>query len=229
MTSQAITFGRQLIDGVPVGDGITLDADGATAPIINEIDNPIISNPISNEYIGILDTGADTGGEYARALAIYPPGNSGPPEHFHPNYEERFEVVEGEFVFTVDGEPTTLSAGEELTVPAGTPHTFRNASTELATAIGEARPAGQIEAVIMTLFGLAHERKLSEDGNPRFLQAMAMTPELKDDTVFVSPPPWLQNVLATVFAPVARLAGYRATYPKYLEESFWEEHVEQPN
>jgi|GEM_PF-6346259 len=44
---------------------------------------------------------------------------------------------------------------------------------------------------------------------------MAMVPELSDDTVFTSPPPMIQNALATVLAPLARLAGHQATYPIY--------------
>lgn len=83
--------------------------------------------------------------------------------------------------------------------------------------------------MIATLFGLAHEGKLTDDGQPRFLQAMAVAPLLRDDTVFTSPLPRLQNALTTIFAPVARLVKYRATYPRHLEESFWEAHVEQPN
>ena len=39
------------------------------------------------------------------------PGNGGLPEHYHPGYEERFEALEGDFVFIVDAERTTLTEG----------------------------------------------------------------------------------------------------------------------
>ena len=183
---------------------------------------------MTEEYLGVLVRPDAVGGEYGRILELFPPGNGGPPEHYHPTYEERFEVIEGEYVFVVDGEQRTLATGDEIAVPPNTPHTYRNESSELATNIGEARPPAQIEEVITTMFGLAHEGKVGDDGDPTFLHLMTMAPELSDDTVFTSPPPVVQKVLATVFAPLARLAGHQATYPKYLEDSFWTEHVEQP-
>lgn len=223
-----VSFGRQLVDGDPIGDGITLTADGPTAAFLSDFSGPIISNPVTEEYFGVLLRPEEVDGEYGQILEFFPPGNMGPPEHYHPAYEERFEVIEGEYVFVVDGEQRTLMAGDEITVPPNTPHTYRNESTELATNIGEARPPAQIEEVITTMFGLAHEGNVGDDGEPTFLHLMTMVPELSDDTVFTSPPPAVQKALATVFAPIARLAGHQATYPKYLEDSFWEGHVEQP-
>lgn len=57
---------------------------------------------------------------------------------------------------------------------------------------------------------------------------MVMNAELADDTVFTSPPPFLQRLLSALAAPVTRRAGYRATYPEYLDASYWTERVEQP-
>jgi mannose-6-phosphate isomerase-like protein (cupin superfamily) len=229
MDSETITFGRQLVDGEPVGDGIALDVDSPTAELLEELTGPIISNPVTEEYFGVLVRPEAVDNEYGRILEFFPSGNSGPPEHYHPTYEEHFEVIEGEYVFVVDGERRTLTAGDEITVPPNTRHTYRNESSELATNIGEARPPAQIEEVVTTMFGLAHEGKVGENGEPTFLQLMTMVSELSDDTVFTSPPPLVQKALATVLAPVARLVGYKATYPKYLEDSFWETHVEQPD
>jgi hypothetical protein len=56
---------------------------------------------------------------------------------------------------------------------------------------------------------------------------MVMADELGDDTVFTSPPPVLQSVMATIFAPIGRVLGYRSQYPEYLNEAFWDAHVEQ--
>lgn len=228
MSGDTVTFGRQLINGDPVGDGITIPAGGRTADLLADRSGPVISNPVTEEYFRVLVRPKEVDGEYGRILEFFPPGNAGPPEHYHPTYEERFEVLEGEYVFIVDGEKRTLTAGDELTVLPNTPHTYRDESSELATNIGEARPPAQIEEVITKMFGLAHEGKVGDDGEPTFLHLMTMVPELSDDTVFTSPPPLVQKVLATILAPVARMAGHQATYPKYLDDSFWETHVEQP-
>lgn len=95
-------------------------------------------------------------GEYGRILEFFPPGNTGPPEHYHPTDVERFEVVEGD--------QRTLTAGDEITVPPDASHTYRNESAELVANVGEARPPAQFEAVVTTVFGLAHEGKVGDEG-----------------------------------------------------------------
>lgn len=170
MPGDTITFGRQLVDGESVGDGITIPADGHTAELLAERSGPIISNPVTEEYFCVLVRPEEVDGEYGQSQEFFPPGNAGPPELYHPTYEERFEVLEGEYVFVVDGERRTLTAGEEITVPPGTPHTYRNESDELGTNLGEARPPAQIEEVITTMFGLAHEGKVARTASqPSFI------------------------------------------------------------
>jgi quercetin dioxygenase-like cupin family protein len=61
--------------------------------------------------------------------------------HWHPG-EEIIYVLEGSLEYEIDGEPpTTLSAGEALTVPAETVHAVRNVgdgiAAELATYVVE--------------------------------------------------------------------------------------------
>lgn len=225
----SVTFGRTIVDGTPSGEGVTVDADGPTAAILSQITSPLISNPAVGEWTAVLVDGSGTDGEYERGLAIYAAENRGPPEHVHPTYEERFEVLEGTFRFVLNGEQKILTAGEQLTVPPGNPHTFSNESDDVGSCIIETRPAGDIQGVIATLSGLAHDGKLSPAGKPRFLQGLVMAHELADDTVFTSPPPALQRLFAAIGAPIARHAGYRATYSTYLDESFWTERVEQPS
>lgn len=225
---EMITFGRTLVDGTPTDDGLTLPADSPTLDVLADATGPLISNPQRGEYGAALVTAAETDGEYLRALGITPPGAQGPPEHFHPNYDEHFEVVEGEFVVEINGEPRVFQAGENLTVDAGVAHTFRNESDSYASFIVESRPAGRLDDVVQLLFGLAHDGKLPASGQPSFWQAMVMADEMGDDTVFTSPPPVVQSVMAAVFGSVGRALGYRASYPEYGDEEFWLARVEQP-
>ncbi|MFC6960735.1 cupin domain-containing protein [Halocatena marina] len=226
-TAETVTFGRTLVDGEPIDDGLTFPKDSPTVELLATATTPLFSNPQLGEYGAGLVTPEETDGAYTRGLGIFPPGADGPAEHVHPNYDETFEVVEGEFVIQLPGESRTLTAGESVTVETGTPHAFRNESESYASCIIEARPAGRLGDVIALLFGLAHDGKLTESGRPSFLQAMVMADEMGDDTVFTSPPPVVQNVLATVFSPIGRLLGYRATYPEYEDEAFWNARVEQ--
>lgn len=226
-TPATVTFGRTLVDGVPVDDGLTFPVDSPTVELLAEASSPLISNPVLGEYGAALVEAEDVDGAFMRALAITPPGAAGPAEHYHPYYDESFEVVEGEFVFEVEGDPQTLGPGESVTVEAGTEHTFRNESDSYATCVVETRPAGRLGDVVQLLYGLAHDGRLPESGRPSFLQAMVMADEMGDDTIFTSPPPEVQRLLAAVFAPLGRLMGNRAHYPAYAEDSFWEERVEQ--
>lgn len=226
MTS--ITFGRRLVDGEPVGEGVTIDVGGPAAELLRKRTSFLISNPVVGEWVVALTGGAETDGAYERGLGFYSPASRGPPDHFHPNHQERFEVVEGTFVFTIDGEDTRLGPNEAVTVPPGTPHTFRNETTDVGVFVAELRPASAVNEVIVTLAGLAHDGKLSDSGRPRFLQAILMGAALADHTAFTAPPPSIQRLFTTVLGPFARRRGYRATYPRYLDESFWETRVEQP-
>ena len=226
-----VVTGRTLDEsGDPIpGTGIEIDADGSIAAKLRERTSVLVSNPITGEWVAGLVSGDETGGEYAVGLGIFTADNDGPPAHFHVGYEELFEVVEGEFVIEQDGEEHHLSAGDRHTVPADAVHTFRNVGDRVGATVTTARPAARTFEVITTLFGMAHEGRLTADGRPGFLQGMAMTAGLADDTVFTSPPPVLTHTLAKIVAPVAHARGYRPTYEKYTREEFWTRYVEQPD
>lgn len=228
-TVESITFGRTLVNGEPVDEGLTLPVDSPTLKILKTAFSPLLSNPIRGEYGAGLVSAEETDGKYMRALALTPPGAGGPPPHYHPNYAEHFEVIEGEFVFELDGQNQMLHRGDSITVEPGRVHTFRNESDSYSTCTVEARSAGRLTDTIHLLWGLGHEDGLNSNGQPSFLQAMVMAEEMGDDTIFASPPESIQKFMVALFAPLGRLLGYSAKYPKYDEDSFWEARVEQPD
>jgi len=151
-----------------------------------------------------------------------PPGARGPAEHVHPSIEERFEVLEGEVTFRIDGRERRLGPGTSVRVSSGTPHAFRNDGDRPATMRGRTLPDSErLAEVVVTLFGLAHDGAVDDRGRPSFLQAMVMAEAAADETRFVSPPEPVQRALAGVFGPLGRAFGYRATYDRYLDEGFW--------
>ena len=225
-----ITTGRTLDQhGHPIaGTGFDYESKGQLAQLLNQRISPLFSQPITGEWIFALILSKDTRGEFERGVVIFRPGNSGPPEHIHPAYDEHFDIVQGEFIFKIDGKERRAAAGEKLVVRKGTPHTFRCVSDSHGVVIGETRPAARIGEVIATLFGLAHEGALTPRGQPKFLQAMVIGSEYADDTVFTNPPPGIAISVARTLAPVDRMLGYRPTYAKYAEEAWWNARVEQP-
>lgn len=48
----------------------------------------------------------------------------GPPLHLHPNQDEIFFIVQGEYLFQVGDEKHTLKAGDTIFLPRTVPHTF---------------------------------------------------------------------------------------------------------
>jgi quercetin dioxygenase-like cupin family protein len=66
--------------------------------------------------------------------------NAPPIRHWHPG-EEIIYVLEGTLEYEIDGQPTTVSAGEALMVPAEAVHAVRNVgngnAAELATYVVE--------------------------------------------------------------------------------------------
>lgn len=210
------------------GSGIELDTGGPTAKLLQQVTTPLFSNPITGEIAGVLAFPEETNGEYMKGILISPAGASGPPEHFHPSYVEEFTIIEGEFIFLHNKELIFLKTGDKLSVQANEPHTFRPADKyKVNTFVVVARPPGLLTELVKTLYGLAHEGKLNKNGEPGFLQAMALTKSLSNDTVFTKPPPMVQKIMASIFAPIASLRGYQAIYPEYIDESFWLKRVEQ--
>jgi quercetin dioxygenase-like cupin family protein len=225
---EVVTTGRTLDErGEPItGSGFEIDPEGDVAEKLRERTGPLVSNPVSQEWVTELVPPEETDNESHSALYVI--SGAGPPEHYHVGYEESFEVLTGELTVLVEGRPRRVSAGESHTVPAGTVHKPRYDGDEFAAAIGTIRPAGDTLRLLMTVFGLTHEGKVRDSGRPGFLQGLVLTDGFADDTVFVSPPPAVTIPLATVLAPIGRRFGYRSTYSKYERSEFWERHVEQP-
>ena len=225
-----MTTGRTLDGrGQPIdGTGFAYHSDGRLAELLARRNSPLFSQPVTGEWVFGLLSRTDTRGEFERGVGVFPPGNAGPPEHFHPTYEEHFDIVQGEFIFTIGGEERRGGAGDQLLIPNGTAHTFRCVGEGYGVAIVETRPAARTGEVIATLFGMAHEGALTPQGQPKFLQAMVIGSEYADDTVFTRPSPAIAIPIAKILAPIGRLLGYRPTYAKYLDEGFWIARVEQP-
>jgi quercetin dioxygenase-like cupin family protein len=77
--------------------------------------------------LGMLETvkisGEDTGGAYG-LLEVEARAGDGSPWHVHPDEDEWFYVLEGEFTVYVDDTRLSLPAGSFAFGPKGVPHTF---------------------------------------------------------------------------------------------------------
>jgi hypothetical protein len=80
----------------------------------------------------------------------------------------------------------------------------------------EVEPAARFEAALRNGFGLAQDGKTDARGMPNLLQLALLAREFDDVIRYTSPPRFVQRILFGVLAPVARLCGYRGSYPEYL-------------
>ena len=142
------------------------------------------------------------------------------PDHFHPLQEERFQVVRGAPIFRIEGQERPAEPGEAVTVPVGVSHIFRNGGPEELQMISEYRPGlKSVEIFFATFFGLASDGKLTRRGRPPLLQSVLTLWELRDYLVVTRPPPVVQRLLFPPLAAIARLRGYRPSYPEHRDGS----------
>jgi quercetin dioxygenase-like cupin family protein len=88
--------------------------------------------------------GKDTDGDIAIFEQIGSTPNGGPPLHIHPNQDEKFYVIEGEYHFQVGEDKYELKSGDLIFLPRGVKHAFIQRS-EKGKLIITYQPAGKIE------------------------------------------------------------------------------------
>jgi quercetin dioxygenase-like cupin family protein len=88
-----------------------------------------------------LATAAETAGRCLTMEATYPAQTTYPPEHFHPEQEERFLVLDGALTVRLDGVSRRYGVGESFVVPRGVAHTMHNAEPGETRVRWEIRPA----------------------------------------------------------------------------------------
>ena len=172
---------------------------------------------MTGETVVFCKTGTDAKGDLLQFDMYVEPQGVAAAEHIHPRQTEHFLVHDGRLELRSEGEETTLEAGQEVTIPPGVPHVWRNSGTAELHVTVELRPGGRFDAFLTSLFGLARAGKTDEQGMPGLLQIAVMMQKY-DDVIYPRRPPRpLQKILFALLAPVARRLGYEADHP-YSEE-----------
>jgi quercetin dioxygenase-like cupin family protein len=134
------------------------------------------------------------------------------PNHFHPQSEERWQVVNGDVEFTVGGRTHRPKPGEQLVVAPGVRHWFINAGHDTAVLRAEVEPAAQMQQSLEAGSVLNAAVKLTPRGIPKNMAAMLAGAEyaerFRDSIVLVLPfpfpPPVLQRFLSAPLASIER-------------------------
>ena len=104
-------------------------------------------------------------------------------------------------------------------MPAGAAHDWWNAGEGEARVVVEVRPGERFEQMALNLVGLAQDGRTDAKGMPGLLQAAIFVREFADVLYFTRPPLFVQRLLFGALAAVARILGYRGSYPKYTDYS----------
>jgi quercetin dioxygenase-like cupin family protein len=137
------------------------------------------------------------------------PHGSPPPKHFHPNQDERFEVLEGVLAVRVDGDERELRAGDTLEIPRRAVHQMWNAGDVPARARWVTAPAGRTAEWFADIDGLLRSGRVGRNGMPGVLAFGAYLTEYRDVFRLAGPQPVLTPLLGALGA-LGRLKGYRA-------------------
>ena len=118
------------------------------------------------------------------------PGAAAPPPHFHPNGQtESFEVTQGWFELQVGKEWKRVDAGEQVDVPPGIRHTFRNESGGTTRVRNVHAPAHDFEEYMRSLHALASSTGATRPTNPVVAARYARLISQFDSTIVLSDAP----------------------------------------
>lgn len=114
--------------------------------------------------VNILDvkvSGKDTNGNLAIFEQTSLSPKRGTPLHIHPNQDEVFQVLAGEYRFQVGPDTYTLKTGESIFLPRKVPHAWTQVSDRGRMTV-IVQPAGKLEAFFVTMASLTKEPEPAE-------------------------------------------------------------------
>lgn len=110
--------------------------------------NPIHISPNGGKSVNILGIpmlirvhGRDTNG-IVSVVESHDVAGGGPPPHIHHREDETFQILEGDYEFTVAGKSFVAGPGTTIFAPRGIPHTYRYLGTTPGRLLCVITPAG---------------------------------------------------------------------------------------
>jgi quercetin dioxygenase-like cupin family protein len=166
----------------------------------------LIDDPLFHQRYGF-----SRDGDVLRVEIWTEPGGGVLAEHVHPKLEERYQVLEGEVSFRLDGKQRRAGVGERLVVPSGVRHSFENTGDGIARLVVEADPALELRESIEDGVRLGRAGMLTASGKPRGLrglvEAAALAHRYRETVVLTSPPRAVQRLLFPLLARFAARNG----------------------
>lgn len=139
----------------------------------------------------------------------------GPPKHIHADFDETFQVENGELTIWVDGEIKKLHPGESVHVPRGTPHQPYNETADTIRVKGHFAFPEKFAFTLSQVYTLTDMEPGFANSSKALFQMALFSGAGFDSYKGDGPPLMVQKAMFTLVAPMARLMGYRSYYEKY--------------
>lgn len=138
-------------------------------------------------------------------LTLIRAGADGPPIHTHPEQEEHFLIISGQMEVYKKDKWHTLKAGDEVTIPKQTPHSYRSRHSEDCIFHYELTPNRNFSEMMKSFENLQNEGKL-KGKDLRSIIYLAMTfRKYKAEVQSVQPP----NFVISMMAGIGGLLGFK--------------------
>ena len=136
---------------------------------MNNLLGKTIVNPVIKDEVIYIHTARETNGAKSEFQITLAPGG-GTPRHYHTEYDETFEVIDGELMIEREKESVRLSQGESITVRRGEIHRFYSESNKEVKFRAVINPGHEgFENALAIGYGLAVDGKVNKKGIPKKL------------------------------------------------------------
>src|SRR5918998_1325017 len=120
----------------------------------------------------------DTDGSASVFRAEIKPDSIVPPPHSHDAFDETVYCEAGAIVYSVNGKPVSLTAGDALFIPRGAIHGFRPDPEQGATLVCVSTPGSDYFQAAMQLFVDTGDAPLDREAMFELMQRHGVTPAL---------------------------------------------------
>jgi quercetin dioxygenase-like cupin family protein len=169
----------------------------------------IVEDPALRQRYSFQRSTDDDGGDVLHVETWVDPGGGVTP-HLHPAMEERFHVLAGRPSFLAGKQWSEAAPGDQVVVPAGVTHAYRNDGDEVVHMRCEVRPPSSLQAFLEEVAELSQDGQISRRGLPKspraLVRAAALAERHRDMVVLLFPPMPPRFVQRLLFPPLARLA-----------------------
>lgn len=169
----------------------------------------IIYNKVSTDKILFTKTREETNGQLLQFENYHQQNGIGPVPHRHPMQEEKFIIHKGALTITIDGEISTVAAGQSIIVKPNSIHHWHNSGGTELQMTTELRPALHFEEIIETIACLSQKGKMDKHGNPDPMQMSATLNAYYGEFFLNTMPLGLQKFLFGFFGRMLRIVGFK--------------------